>query len=418
MDDNNKIDYEKELNDAVQYAVRSGDFSKLKDTLGSSMQGIVGEVGKSFSSAAGEVSKSFSSSAKDFSAAMKEASQAVKNAGAAKPNLSQVSRKSREGYAPPTYMVEKPATTALAKRTPVLPSGGCIAIFVLGILGTIFTAPGVIVGLILSAIDGFSIGGGLLTAFSTLMAGSIFMIVKGSQGMGRTARYKKYWRLLAQKGFCSISSLAHEVRKGTEFVLKDISSMFRKGWFPEGHLDEKQTCLIYGQELYQQYLATQAQQKQLLLEQEKRQQDTSGIYAVVDAGKEWIAQIRRANDKLPGEVISNKLYQLEDVTTRIFAYVEQRPEKLPDIRRFMEYYLPTTIKLVNAYCEFEGQPIPLESAQQSKKEIEESLDTINQAFLALLDNLYQDDAIDISTDISALKAMLAQEGLSQNKFGE
>ena len=84
----------------------------------------------------------------------------------------------------------------------------------------------------------------------------------------------------------------------------------------------------------------------------------------------------------------------------------------------MEYYLPTTIKLVNAYCEFEGQPIPLESVQQSKKEIEESLDTINQAFLALLDNLYQDDAIDISTDISALKAMLAQEGLSQNKFGE
>ena len=80
MDDNNKIDYEKELNDAVQYAVRSGDFSKLKDTLGSSMQGIVGEVGKSFSSAAGEVSKSFSSAAKDFSAAMKEASQAVKNA--------------------------------------------------------------------------------------------------------------------------------------------------------------------------------------------------------------------------------------------------------------------------------------------------------------------------------------------------
>ena len=82
----------------------------------------------------------------------------------------------------------------------------------------------------------------------------------------------------------------------------------------------------------------------------------------------------------------------------------------------MSYYLPTTLKLVNAYREFDAQPVQGENILSAKREIEETLDTINLAFENLFDGLFEDDAIDISTDISVLETMLRQEGLTGSDF--
>ena len=89
---------------------------------------------------------------------------------------------------------------------------------------------------------------------------------------------------------------------------------------------------------------------------------------------------------------------------------------MPDIRKFMQYYLPTTLKLVKAYREFDGQPVQGENVTKVKAEISDTLDTINTAFENLLDSLFQDDVMDISTDISVLETMLAQEGLTEDAF--
>ena len=70
-----------------------------------------------------------------------------------------------------------------------------------------------------------------------------------------------------------------------------------------------------------------------------------------------IRQIREANDAIPGEEISQKLFRLEEITSKIFDHVEKHPEKLPEIRKFLNYYLPITLKLVNAYREFDSQPV-------------------------------------------------------------
>lgn len=82
----------------------------------------------------------------------------------------------------------------------------------------------------------------------------------------------------------------------------------------------------------------------------------------------------------------------------------------------MQYYLPTTLKLVKAYREFDGQPVQGENVTKVKAEISDTLDTINTAFENLLDSLFQDDVMDISTDISVLETMLAQEGLTEDAF--
>ena len=99
---------------------------------------------------------------------------------------------------------------------------------------------------------------------------------------------------------------------------------------------------------------------------------------------------------------------------RIFDRVEQKPDTVDDIRKLMEYYLPTTIKLLEAYEELDAQPVQGENIISSKQEIEKTLDTLNTAVEKLLDELFQDTAWDLSSDISVLNTMLAQEGLTED----
>ncbi len=190
-------------------------------------------------------------------------------------------------------------------------------------------------------------------------------------------------------------------------------------------MDEQETCFMLTDESYQLYLNAQRELEQrkkeaerLAKEQEMLENDPvrKQLKVTIEEGNEYIRRIREINDDIPGEEISNKLYRLERVCTKIFEHVEDNPEKLPDIRKFMSYYLPTTLKLVQTYHEFIEQPVQGENITTAKKEIEGMLDGINQAFEKMFDKLFEDDAMDISTDISVLSMMLAQEGLLEDEF--
>jgi hypothetical protein len=136
----------------------------------------------------------------------------------------------------------------------------------------------------------------------------------------------------------------------------------------------------------------------------------------IENGRSYIRQIKEANDAIPGEAISKKLFYLETLLDKIFNYVEQHPNQLPQIQIFMSYYLPTTLKLVNAYKDFDKESVQGENITSAKKEIDLTLDTINQAFEKLYDSFFMNAAMDISTDISVLETLLAQEGLTQKDF--
>ena len=99
---------------------------------------------------------------------------------------------------------------------------------------------------------------------------------------------------------------------------------------------------------------------------------------------------------------------------RIFDRVEQKPDSVDDLGKLMDYYLPTTIKLLEAYEDLDAQPVQGENILSSKQEIEKTIDTLNTAFEKLLDDLFQDTAWDVSSDISVLQMMLAQEGLTDD----
>ena len=237
---------------------------------------------------------------------------------------------------------------------------------------------------------------------------------------GRLGRFQKYIRALGDHTYCNFQKLAQAAGKNEKFVKKDISRMIQKGWFLEGHVDEQGTCLITSNETYQQYLETQ---KQLELREQEADpkvqlEDNMSPEAqeVLRKGNEFLVKIRKSNDAIPGEEISAKISRMEMIVQKIFERAGEHPEVIPDLKKMMDYYLPMTVKLLDAYEDMDGQPVQGENITASKKEIEETIDTLNIAFEKLLDSIFRDTAWDVSTDISVLHTVLAQEGLTEDDF--
>ena len=198
--------------------------------------------------------------------------------------------------------------------------------------------------------------------------------------------------------------------------------MIGAGLFLQGHMDMEQTCLITSDETFRHYEQSRLQlEERLRLEAEaKRKKEenppTPQVKEVLDRGNAFVAQIRKCNDDIPGEEISRKISHMEMIVQRIFERAEAAPEIVPDLKKMMDYYLPMTVKLLNAYAEMDAQPVQGETIQSSKREIEQTLDTLNRAYEKLMDDLFKDTAMDVSSDISVLNTLLAQEGLTEDDF--
>lgn len=124
-----------------------------------------------------------------------------------------------------------------------------------------------------------------------------------------------------------------------------------------------------------------------------------------------LGEMRRLNDSIADEKISARIDHLELVTGKIIDHVAQNPTKLPQIRRFLNYYLPTTLKLLNAYDRMDSAGVSGANIDGTKGRVENIMDTIVKSFDQQLDALFGDEALDISTDITVLEQMLAREGL-------
>lgn len=135
---------------------------------------------------------------------------------------------------------------------------------------------------------------------------------------------------------------------------------------------------------------------------------------MISDGNRAIAEMKRLNESIKDEKISRQIDRLEEISGKIFDCVKASPEKLPQIRKFMNYYLPTTLKLLNAYDRMGSQGVSGENISGTMERVENMMGTIVTAFERQLDGLFGDQALDISTDITVLENMMAREGLSDD----
>ena len=299
-----------------------------------------------------------------------------------------------------------------------------------GILKTVFGGIMTIAGFTLSLISGiFSLVGMAGSTLIPLCFGVGFLglgswlLTGGIRVLGRVSRYKVYLKTLGQKTHMSLERLSRSVGKNEKFVRKELSGMISEGLFLEGHWDKEQKNLITSDETFRSF-----EQSRMELEARQREEAARAavtaqpqavspkVQEVLDRGNAYLQEIRRCNDEIPGEEISAKIDRMDAIVLRIFERAEAHPEIIPDLKKLMDYYLPMTIKLLNAYAEMDRQPIQGETIQTSKQEIDATLDTLNLAFEKLLDSVFQDTAMDVSSDISVLHTLLAQEGLTGDDF--
>ena len=150
--------------------------------------------------------------------------------------------------------------------------------------------------------------------------------------------------------------------------------------------------------------------------EEEKPTGNAGLDKMIDDGRKAISEMKRLDDAIEDEKISQDIRRLEMVCQKIFDQVKADPGKLPQIRQFMDYYLPTTLKLLNAYDRMDGAGVEGENISGTKERVENIMGTIVIAFEKQLDSLFAADAMDISTDISVLETMLAREGLAGEKM--
>ncbi len=137
---------------------------------------------------------------------------------------------------------------------------------------------------------------------------------------------------------------------------------------------------------------------------------------MITDGKAAIAEMKRLSSSIHDPQISNSIERMEDVCAKIFERVKSDPARLPQIRKFMDYYLPTTLKILGAYDRMGAQGVSGENIANTMQRVEGIMGTIVAAFEKLLDSLFGEEALDITTDVTVLENLMKREGLVDDEI--
>lgn len=223
----------------------------------------------------------------------------------------------------------------------------------------------------------------------------------------RTSRRmrRKIDKIVGDAKYMYIQDIADALPCSYDKCCKHLENCIDEGLFgPDAYLDMRCKCLVVSQRPPEPTPAPAPKPEK----QPEKQTDMPER----DQYKKILDELRRVNDAIPDEEMSDKISRLEAVSAKIFEQAKSDPDKLPQMRKFMDYYLPTSLKLLNTYAELDNQGVEGENISESKRRIEQTMDTLVKAFENQLDRLFASDALDVSTDIDVMQNMLRADGLT------
>ncbi|CEN89082.1 5-bromo-4-chloroindolyl phosphate hydrolysis protein [[Clostridium] sordellii] len=327
------------------------------------------------------------------------------------------------GYSEKYMRLNKKAKNDISKYISKRPAGSMSGILYIlfGISGCLVYGSSVLIFIIFKILFGIIGSNVLFVSAFLLLVVSVGLLLRGITLRKRVKRFKKYVRFIDDNNYFLINDLAKFAREKESFVVKDLSKMIDLGMFLEGHIDEEKTYFMLNDEVYNDYLNLKNQQIAKEIDNEKLNEEIENlekdeIESTIKIGRNYIEQIKNIKNELYKEEIAVKLDKLGNISNQILVQVEKNPNKIQEVNKFINHYLPITIKLINSYKDINNQSVQGENIENAKIEIEKSIDLINSAFENLLDDLYEDVVLDISTDISVLKTLFKQEGLTEDDF--
>ena len=219
---------------------------------------------------------------------------------------------------------------------------------------------------------------------------------------------KKIANIVGDSQYMYIEDIAAAIPCGYDKCRKHLENCIDAGVFgPDAYLDMKRRCLVVKGKAPETTAPTAPAKTQ-----ETQAQAAKEAAQTKDRYQKILDELRRVNDAIPDEEMSDKISRLEAVSAKIFEQAKTDPDKLPRMRKFMDYYLPTSLKLLQTYAELDSQGVEGENITESKRRIEQTMDTLVHAFETQLDQLFAADAMDISADIDVMQNMLRADGLT------
>lgn len=226
-------------------------------------------------------------------------------------------------------------------------------------------------------------------------------LLVGLRRQKKAARFRQYIAMIGSRPSITLSSLASASGFPAKKVRDDLEDMLEDGLFPGGYLDlGRDSLVLSGQGISDSPKEEPAPQP--AKEEEPNQQDAV------------LAEIRSVNDEIDDPKLSQQIDRIGVITAKIFDYQRSHPEKSPQLHSFLSYYLPTTLKILRAYAQLEDQEVAGENITAAMHRIESMMDKVVEGFEKQLDQLFQGDALDITTDVEVLERMLSKDGLSSS----
>lgn len=267
-----------------------------------------------------------------------------------------------------------------------------------------FWTPAAILGIVSL---GQAVGGSVDAALPILtgtfsLCGAVPMIFSGK--MKRKEKlYTRYLETVGQNPSVNLRFLAAQMDRKYDKCLEDLRDMVDRGYFgADARVDVAAGELIIDEQA--------ARERKAQMDREREEEAQAAKTAANDSYEAMLTELQQLNVLIEDEDMSDKITRIETVATATFLAVRQKPEKAPSLRRFMDYYLPTTIKLLRSYAGFEHSSVQGENIRRSKENIEGMMETLCEAFEKQYDSLFLTETMDINAEIQTMDSLLRQDG--------
>ncbi len=239
----------------------------------------------------------------------------------------------------------------------------------------------------------------LVPLLALFLAGVALLGMAGSRKR-KMKKFRSYLSMIGSRDEISISSLAKAMGVSEKHTVQDLEEMLERDYFESGYIDVARNLLV---------LKEGGIEEAPEPEPDIQNVPNDKAESVADS---TLKHIRQINDDIDNPELSRKIDRIEELTAKIFRLLEARPEKAGELKSFMNYYLPQTLKILENYAKLEEQDVEGENIRETKQKIEDMMDKIVDGYETQLDKLFADDALNISADLKVMETMLEKDGLT------
>lgn len=235
-------------------------------------------------------------------------------------------------------------------------------------------------------------------------------------------RYQKYYYLMKYKKIVLTEELADYVRVSEKQVIADITLAIRRDLIPEGYFGMDNELIILSSGQYREYqdhrIAYDQYYSKILDDYRRGVERPEEIQKILDTGEEYVRKIHEDNERIKDREISDRLDEMENTVNTIFREVDLDPGNADKLGMLLNYYLPTTEKLLQTYIDLDEKHVQSRNADKAKQEITDSLEATNKAYQRILDGFFVSREMEVSSDIESMSEMMKQEGLVNDESAD